>query len=77
MCTKCGWKAESEDIDGMLESLDDLPDRAIEFREGVEEKLESMNQWIIKNKHITDKMAEAIANIAGAIDKWLERDDNR
>lgn len=74
MCQSCDWANRVEQVGEILEKLDDLPDRAIDFREGVEEKLRGMLTWMEKNQHVTPKMVTAIENMAAGVDKWLNRD---
>ncbi len=60
-----------EEIDKVLELCEELPERAETFREGVEEKLNGMRDWIEENKHCTDPQATAIENIGDGVRKWL------
>jgi len=74
MCKSCEWQKTAEKITEALSDLDDLPDRATEYREGVEPKLSSMLEWIEKNKHVTPPMVTTIDNMCSGIDKWLGRE---
>lgn len=71
MCKKCKWEKQVTKVEDTIERLDDLPDRALEFRESVEDKLRGMLDWMTKNKHVTPHMVSAIDNMTEAVSKWL------
>lgn len=72
MCDGCGWRVTLEDIEDALTSVEELPDRAEEFANSVDEKLRSMHEWITKNEHTTEPQQNAVDNMASAIRKWLD-----
>lgn len=56
----------------LLSDLDDLPERAEDFAHSVQEKVESMSEWIDSNSTVTDRMSAALENIRRGVDRWLE-----
>lgn len=60
----------AEDI---LSDLDDLPERAEDFRESVREKVEGMKDWMEEHQAVTDKMIAALENMRAGLNKWLRR----
>lgn len=60
-----------EDAETLLGQLDDLPERAADFAEGVREKLEDMIEWARDNDHATDKMWQALNNMRDGAMRWL------
>lgn len=73
MCENCGWADFVERANGLLEDLNELPERAASFAEGVREKVEGMISWANENEHVTEKMDAALGNMQGGVDKWLRR----
>ena len=71
MCDECTWALALRDIEEALETIQELPDRAEDFANSVDEKLRSIHEWVTEHKHITDAQQEAVANMTGAIDNWL------
>jgi hypothetical protein len=71
MCEECGWKVTLEDIEAALADVPDLPDRAEEFANSVDEKLRSIHEWVTEHDHITDAQQDAVANMISGVDKWL------
>jgi hypothetical protein len=55
----------------ILTDLDDLPERAEDFKESVLEKVTGMKDWIEEHQAVTEKMATALQNIRAGVDKWL------
>ena len=72
MCKECQNTRDRviQQAEALLDDLVNLPDRAGEFKSSVREKTESMLKWINDNQHVTEKMAAAIANMAGGAKKW-------
>ena len=70
MCDSCEWSVALEEIDTAESMLDDLPERAEDFADGVRETLSSMRGWIEENSHVTPGMESAISNITAGIEKW-------
>lgn len=58
----------------ILERLDDLPQRAERFSEGVREKTEGILSWISEHEHVTDRQSDALENMLRGIKKWLKED---
>lgn len=71
MCDSCDWQQAIKDIDEILETLPDLPERAFDFASGVSDTLESIRAWILENEHVTEPQADAIENIDAGVQKWL------
>lgn len=59
--------------DELLTDLDELPERAEDFRDSVREKVESIRDWVEEHETITERQAEALRNIRAGVDKWLRR----
>lgn len=62
-----------EDIEAALEEIESLPEAAEDFASSVQEKLESMHEWIANNSHVTPAQAVAIGSMRAGIQKWLDR----
>lgn len=62
-----------EFADDLLRDLEELPERAEEFRDGVQEKVEGMREWMMEHEAVTDKMVTALENMRAGVDKWLKR----
>lgn len=60
-----------EMCESILRDLDDLPEAADEFKEGIDDKVSGMREWIKEKNHVTDKMGAALENMRRAVDKWL------
>ena len=71
MCDSCDWAQALTDIDEILETLPDLPERAFDFASSVHDTLENMRDWIVENEHVTDPQVAAIENIDAGVQKWL------
>lgn len=67
------WPDAIDQIDGALELLDQLPERAGDFVTSAGDKLRSMRAWIDEHHYVTDKMASAITNLEAGASKWLRR----
>lgn len=59
---------------GILEDLDRLPTRAVDFSESVGEKVASMRDYIVKYNRVTPAQLKALQNMRGGVDRWLESD---
>lgn len=66
------WEHALEVIEEALASLDDLPERAEDFRESVRDKLESICDWVAEHESITGAQATAVNNMIAGIERWLE-----
>lgn len=73
MCDQCDWEDFLERANTLLSDVDDLPERAEEFAEGVREKTSGMVTWAEENKHVTDKMEIALSNMQDGAGRWLHR----
>lgn len=60
-----------EFADDLLADIGDLPDRAADFRDSVQEKVEGMREWMLEHETVTEKMVSALENIRTGVDKWL------
>jgi len=72
MCAECSWQDVLANIEQALEQIPDLPERAEDFANSVDEKLCSIHEWITENEHVTEPQETAVANMIAAIDRWLE-----
>jgi len=70
MCDECEWEESLENANRLLEATDRLPDKCLGFRDGVQERLESMRYWIETNEHVTEPMKDAMDNIEAGMRKW-------
>lgn len=71
MCSDCGWKTFVEDAQELLCGLDELPDRAEDFADGVRERVEGMVAWAQEEHHVTPWMIEALERMATAVGRWI------
>lgn len=60
-----------EFADDLLADIGDLPDRAADFRDSIQEKVEGMREWMLEHETVTEKMVAALENIRTGVDKWL------
>lgn len=65
------WEQYAEKITTYLEKIDALPEQAEDFANSVQEKLQSILEWVEKNEVITDRQQDAVNNICDGIDRWL------
>ena len=65
------WEHFIEDAEKLLRDVDDLPERAEEFADGVRERVEGMIEWARDNEHATDKMWSALYNMRDGVARWL------
>jgi len=64
------WEHFIEDAEKLIDTLDDLPERAEDFADGVREKLESMVEWARENAHVTEKMWNALYRMQDGVARW-------
>lgn len=64
------WEDALATCDNILDSLDDLPERAEDFRESVKEKVSSIREWIEKNKEVTAAQLKALQNMEDGVARW-------
>jgi hypothetical protein len=64
------WEHFIEDAEKLLGELDDLPERAEDFADGVRECLEGMVEWARENEHVTEKMWNALYRTQDGVAKW-------
>ena len=57
MCQTCDWQDKLDECDELLSNAD------YEF---ASDTLEGIAEWIRENRHVTDKQANAISNIANS-----------
>lgn len=50
----------------------DLPSRAEDFRESVEEKIADVRDWIIERNHVTEAQISMIENTRDACLRWIK-----
>lgn len=61
-----------EIIDHIKSMIEDLPARALEFGESVQEKCESIAEWIEKHGSVTAGQMTALRNMASGVERWLK-----
>lgn len=66
-----------EFIELLLAKVDDLPERADDFAIGVEEQTRGILETVNKTKRVTQKQWDALQNMDGGCDRWIERDFDR
>lgn len=71
MCNECDWKGALKLADEAIRDAEELPERAHDFQVSVTERLEGIYETIEKNQHVTDPQYEAIENMHGGIQRWL------
>lgn len=69
------WEDALALCDEIRELLDDLPERADDFATSVEEKVDSIAEWIADNEHVTPAQLQALENMKAGCERWLEHDD--
>jgi hypothetical protein len=67
------YEESIELADDILSDLEELPERAEDFRDSVREKVEGMREWMMEHEAVTDKMVSALQNIRNGLDRWLRR----
>jgi uncharacterized coiled-coil DUF342 family protein len=65
------WQDFAEMCEATLAVIDELPDRAEDFRESASETVQSMKEWAEEHEHVTDKMVTALENIDEGASKWV------
>lgn len=70
MCKACEWEAALDEIDEALADVGNIPPAGADFAASVEEKLQSIREWIETNQHVTEAQETAIGNMADGIRKW-------
>ena len=66
------WEYAVALCDDVLEPIDDLPERAEEFAEGVREKVASIKETIKLSERVSPAQVNAIRNMEAGIRKWLD-----
>ena len=72
MCDGRDSDAALELVDRIANLVDDLPERAEEFGEGVMERAQDIGYWISSNQHVTERQMEALQNMLVGMKRWLE-----
>ncbi len=49
----------------------DRCEAAIEFADSVEERADSISQWVADNNHVTDSQLNSLENMLFGLEKWL------
>jgi len=57
--------------ESILEDIPSIPEEGEEFAESVEEKVQSMREWMEEKEWVTPAMAAALRNMREGVDKWL------
>lgn len=60
-----------EQCDHILTLCDDVPERAEGFAADIADKVQSVRDWIIENKHVTPKQLSALEGWEAGISKWI------
>jgi DNA polymerase III epsilon subunit-like protein len=58
------------DCTNLIARCEDLPERAEDFANSVATKCEEMREWAEENRHVTEKMQDALDNMAGGVARW-------
>jgi hypothetical protein len=69
------WEEALALCEEIRELLPDLSDRADDFATSVEEKVDSIAEWIADNEHVTDPQWTALENMKAGCERWLEHND--
>lgn len=64
------WEEFVAEATDLLGTLDDLPERASDFAEGVREKLTGMIEWATDKEHVTPAMQTALENMEAGVSRW-------
>jgi len=67
------WAHRLDQCDEILSAIDDLPDRAADFAASVQEKVESIRDWIEAQETVTSAQCAALDNMERGVHAWLER----
>ena len=67
---KPAWRLRLDQCDEIMETLDDLPERADEFVQSAGETVHDIAEWIQANHHVTPRQCTALDNIQDAAEKW-------
>jgi hypothetical protein len=65
------WQIRLIQCERILASITCLPDRAQDFGESVQEKVESIQAWIEDNERVSEAQQTALDNMESGIDRWL------
>jgi hypothetical protein len=65
------WEDALELCESILSDLEELPNHAFRFYEGIKGKVLSIQDWVEENEHITDKQAQALENMHEGVRKWF------
>jgi hypothetical protein len=66
------WEQALKDISEALGMIDDLPERAEDFGQSVQMKLDDMAGWIEENERVTPAQLDAIENMKAGLERWLD-----
>jgi len=66
-----GQKEAIEFCDSILERVEELPPRAADFAESVQNTVLGIKDSIIKFHDVTNNQRTALQNILGGVKKWL------
>lgn len=72
MCDECRWETYLETIEEAVADAERIEGPGRDFADSVTEKLEGIKVWVQRTEHITDAQADAVDNMAGGIDRWVE-----
>jgi hypothetical protein len=57
--------------DEIMDLLSELPEKAWDFRNSVEGKVQDMRDWIEQHRRCTPKQMEALRNMKKGAENWL------
>lgn len=65
------WEVALELCESILDSLDELPERAEDFAESVRDRTESIRDWIESHEDVTPAQQIALQNMESGVSRWL------
>lgn len=66
------WRTRIDQCEAVIARLDELPERAEDFAEGVRETLEGIVIGIRERREVTAAQCVAIDNIERGVEKWIK-----
>ena len=67
---KHDWMEAVQLCDKILEDIEELPEQAEEFGEGVSEKVNGIKAWVTEQEYVTPKQMDALNNFERGVSKW-------
>jgi len=69
---KGDWQGALTLANEILANIEELPEAAEDFGASIQEKIESMAEWIETNERVTPKMISALSNMHAGVEKWMD-----